>query len=226
MLQTFVNVRRKLSPSKRVSVLPYDRHADWCWSHNQLALHNRSRTVNGMQAWRHTTGSLLCKTRKWRACQSWESVGPTSVLCGMPIHIRRHRRHSLCGKCWLDVGSRASWSTCPSRNSPPSMVSIICLLRNASGVDATTPVLDIRAHSVISGSCQSRVDRAVLKTWEVDTPLQVSNCLRNQGFAATRPGHHIPAREHKNAYCHRRAGDAVSHLGRLSGIPQETELQK
>ena len=106
-------------PSKGVSVLPHDRHADWCWSHNQwMALHNRSRTVNGMQAWRYTTGSLLCKTRRWRGCRSWESVGPTlkvmcpaegdaSVLCGMPIHIRRHRRHSLCCKCWPDV-----WEPC------------------------------------------------------------------------------------------------------------------
>ena len=110
-------------------------------------------------------------------------VGAVPVGAPIPVAIRHHR-----------------WSPL-----------FVPLLWGAAGVDATTPVLDmlvstasgvsepIQFHgSDISATEAVRVGwtalRAVLRMWGVDTQLQVSNWLRNQGFAATRPGHHILAR--------------------------------
>ena len=68
----------------------------------------------------------------------------------------------------------------------------------------------------------------------MDTQLQLSNWLKNKGFAATRPGHHIPARAQERILSLACEGDArvailetlfvstVLHLGRLSGIPPVT----
>ena len=80
--------------------------------------------------------------------------------------------------------------------------------------------------------------RAVSRTWVVDTQLQLSNWLRNQGFAATRPGHHIPARAQGRILSQACEGDArvailetvfvstVLHLGRLSGIPPVRRIRQ
>ena len=69
----------------------------------------------------------------------------------------------------------------------------------------------------------------------MDTQLQLSNFLRNQGFAATRPGHHTPARAQESILSQACEGDArvailetvfvstVLHLGRLMGIPPVTK---
>ena len=77
------------------------------------------------------------------------------MLCGMPIHIRRHRRHSLCCKCWPDV-----WQPCQLEHLSQLQFATIDVLHicAVSGVDATTEhsICCLRAHSVPRVKFQQR----------------------------------------------------------------------
>ena len=145
----------------------------------------------------------------------WESVGPTLKVM-RSSRRRRLRvvwnadRHSLCCKCWPDV-----WEPCQlellSQLQFATIDGLHYLCRNCGALQGLRPpVLDMLVSTVsgvsepiqfhgsdISATEAVRVGwtalRAVMRTWGVDTQLQLSNWLRNQGFAATRPGHHIPA---------------------------------
>ena len=150
-------------------------------------------------------------------------VGAVPVEAPVPVAIRQHR-----------------WSPL-----------FVPLLWSAAGVEATTPVLEmlVRTASSVSepiqfhGSNTAAAEavrvgwtalRGVLRMWGVDAQLQLSNWLRNQGFAATRPGHHIPARAQERILSQACEVDArvalleavfvtiVLHLGRESGIPAVT----
>ena len=150
-------------------------------------------------------------------------VGAVPVGAPVPVAIRQHR-----------------WSPL-----------FVPLLWSAAGIEATTPVLEMLVSTASSvsepiqfhGSNTAAAEavrvgwtalRGVLRMWAVDAQLQLSDWLRNQGFAATRPGHHIPARAQERILSQACEVDArvalleavfvttVLHLGRLSGIPAVT----
>ena len=78
--------------------------------------------------------------------------------------------------------------------------------------------------------------RAVLRSWGIQSPEQLSQWLRSRGFPVVRPGHHISARAQEYLLHEGCTEDArvalletvfvliTLHLGRTSGVPPPTRL--
>ena len=78
--------------------------------------------------------------------------------------------------------------------------------------------------------------RAVLRSWGIQSPEQLSQWLRSRGFPVVRPGHHISARAQEYLLHEGCTEDArvalletvfvliTLHLGRTSGVPPPTRM--
>ena len=146
-------------------------------------------------------------------------VGAIPIGDPMPLSLRRQR--------WSTLNVPLMWSAAGQEVSTP----VLEWLVGAAGA-ITEPV---QFHGgEIPASEAARVGwlslRGVMRNWRIDTPPQLSTWLRSQGFAASRPGHHIPARAQEilNDACREDARVALLeavyvlvtlHLGRVSGIP-------
>ena len=148
-----------------------------------------------------------------------QRVGAIPIGDPMPLSLRRQR--------WSPLNVPLMWSAAGQEVSTP----VLEWLVGAAGA-ITEPV---QFHGgEIPASEAARVVwlslRGVMRNWRIDTPPQLSTWLRSQGFAASRPGHHIPARAQEQILSEACREDArvalleavyvlvTLHLGRISGI--------
>ena len=166
----------------------------------------------------------------------------TVIMRCEPVHAEQTQRTGevVVTRSHATIPGSARWC-----NPNPLNISVMW---SAAGQEVSTPVLEwlvgaagaitepVQFHGgEIPASEAARVGwlslRGVMRNWRIDTPPQLSTWLRSQGFAASRPGHHIPARAQEQILSEACREDArvalleavhvlvTLHLGRVSGIP-------